>query len=68
MKQFYTAEGSVRGCCGHKHRSISTAKRCIDNDKSGCATQGGYSDRYVIRYDGSPLSEEEQEEFLYLCE
>lgn len=66
MDKFYTTEGSVRGCCGHKHRSIATAKRCIDNDQAGCATQGGYSDRYVIHYDGSELSEEEKNELFYL--
>lgn len=65
MNRFYTTTGSVRGCCGHKHRSIVTAKRCIDNDQAGCATQGGYSDRHVVRYDGSELSEDEQDELFY---
>lgn len=66
MNRFYTTTGSVRGCCGHKHRSIVTAKRCIDNDQAGCATQGGYSDRDVIRYDGSELSEDEKRTLLVL--
>lgn len=66
MNRFYTTTGSVRGCCGHKHRSIATAKRCIDKDQAGCATQGGYSDRHVVRHDGSELSEDEQDELFYL--
>lgn len=60
-KTFYTTEGSVRGCCGHKHRSIDTAIRCLAADRDGCANQGGYSDRTVVRYDGTPLTDDEQE-------
>lgn len=58
---YYTTDGSVRGCCGHKHRSIATAQRCVDRDSDGCASQGGYSDRSVVRYDGTPLTDDEQE-------
>jgi hypothetical protein len=42
------------------------AKRCIDKDQAGCATQGGYSDRHVVRHDGSELSEDEEDELFYL--
>lgn len=61
-KVSYSTTGSVRGCCGHKHRTIDSAVTCIEKDSAGCARQGGYSDRYVIRHDGSALSEEEQDE------
>ncbi len=53
----YTCIGSVRGCCGHKHRSLKTAARCLDRDIKGCRKQGGYSDRYVRFVDGSRLDE-----------
>jgi len=37
--------GSVRGGCGHAHRTKTAAERCLDRDARGCAQQGGYSDR-----------------------
>ena len=39
--------GLVRGWCGHEHRTISGALRCIDRDTRGCSAQGGYSDRVI---------------------
>ena len=55
MSVKYTTIGDVRGCCGHKHRSIEAAKACIEKDHRGCNKQGGYSDRTVYRVsdDGS---------------
>ena len=50
----YTTIGSVRGECGHRHKSIATAVRCIDKDDRGCKRSCGsdaYSDR-VVRYTG----------------
>ena len=44
----YTTTGSVRGTCGHKHRSIRTAYKCVLRDHRGCVSQGGYSDRHVV--------------------
>lgn len=61
-KVSYTTTGSVRGCCGHKHRTIASAVKCVHADSVGCARQGGYSDRYVIRHDGSELSAEEHDQ------
>lgn len=58
---YYTTDGDIRGCCGHKHRSIDTAIRCLTADSDGCASQGGYSDRTVVRHDGTPLTDDEQE-------
>jgi len=43
-----TCYGSVRGCCGHVHRSWDAAQRCVERDQRGCQSQGGYSDRHVI--------------------
>ena len=61
MSDTYTTMGSVRGCCGHKHRTIEAAKRCIDRDHAGCVRQGGYSDRTVVYSDGSELSSDDQD-------
>lgn len=57
----YETYGSVRGCCGHRHRSIATAVACIGRDHAGCVAQGGYSDRYVRRAGGEPLSSSEEQ-------
>jgi hypothetical protein len=46
-----TCEGSVRGVCGHTHRTIEGAVRCIQRDASGCQGQGGYSDRMMVGVD-----------------
>ena len=43
----YTTWGSVRGCCGHMHKTADAAERCIAKDDRGCKMQGGYSDRVV---------------------
>lgn len=43
----YTTTGSVRGSCGHYHRTEEGAQKCIDSDMVGCVRQGGYSDRYI---------------------
>jgi len=48
----YTTKGAVRGCCGHAHRSLDTALRCLARDRAGCRSQGGYSDRSIEDSDG----------------
>lgn len=52
----FTAIGNVRGSCGHNHRTIDTAAKCLRKDKQGCMSQGGYSDRQVRRSDGAALT------------
>lgn len=47
----YTTYGDVRGQCGHLHRTRSSARACLNRDQSGCASQGGYSDRDVHAID-----------------
>ena len=44
----YTTRGSVRGGCGHKHRTEEAAERCAERDHRDCAAAGGYSDRKVV--------------------
>jgi hypothetical protein len=44
---YFTSIGSVRGACGHKHKSEHAAEACIAADNRACARQGGYSDRVV---------------------
>ena len=47
----YRCVGDVRGWCGHRHRTIDGALRCLRRDQSGCHSQGGYSDRAIYLYD-----------------
>lgn len=61
----YTCTGSVRGNCGHNHRTIEGAVRCCKADQRGCKSQGGYSDRSITANedgDSRPLTETE---YLY---
>lgn len=53
MRTIYTTWGSVRGCCGHRHRTPEAAWACLQNDRSGCRNKRGYSDReiYVAQSD-----------------
>lgn len=55
----YQADGDVRGICGHKHRTIGAAARCVQADERDCECAGVYSDRIVVRTDGNDLSEYE---------
>jgi hypothetical protein len=45
---YFTSIGSVRGSCGHKHKSEHAAEACIAADQKACARQGGYSDRVAV--------------------
>lgn len=60
----YTTKGSVRGSCGHNHRTISAACKCAAEDMAACQKQGGYSDRSVCRTDGEELDEGEIAELI----
>ena len=51
MSDTYTTYGHVRGQCGHAHKTIEAAVRCLERDRAGCAGQGGYSDRQVCVVD-----------------
>lgn len=50
MKPYIVCEGSVRGNCWHKHRTIRGALKCLKDDQIGCERQGGYSDRELVAY------------------
>ena len=43
----YTTWGPVRQGCDHAHKTIETALDCLHRDRSGAASQGGYSDRSI---------------------
>ena len=49
-KTTYFAIGSVRGWCGHHHRTIAAAVECKMKDHGGCRSLPGnaYSDRSVM--------------------
>jgi hypothetical protein len=68
---YYTTDGSVRGDCGHKHRTVEAARRCLDKDQRGCSSQGGYSDRRVVAVDTDgqtrSLTESEYESLYDRC-
>jgi len=51
----YTTRGNIRGCCGHKHRSLDAAIRCVLADQRDCERACGYSDRQAVRSDGEPI-------------
>jgi hypothetical protein len=55
MTRYYFCWGSVRGSCGHKHRTEEGAWRCLRRDAEGCRQQGGYTDRqvYLVHDDGT---------------
>lgn len=62
MKTYWICRGDVRGQCPHKHRTLSAAFRCLQEDRVGCSRQGGYSDRVVVRIeDGKEIVEEIEE-------
>lgn len=58
----YTCKGSVRGTCGHQHRTLRGAAECLLRDEKRCSRLGGgaYSDRDVVRQDGQPLTDDER--------
>lgn len=64
MRTYYVAVGSVRGSCGHSHRSPRTAGECVRRDAIACQRQGGYSDRTVERTDDEPLTDDEHDTAL----
>ena len=64
MTNAYTTSGSVRGDCGHRHRSIRMAVQCQRRDQRECSSVGGYSDRRVVRTDGRQLDEHEMRRVL----
>jgi len=49
---FVTCVGGVRGECGHKHKTVTGAIRCIEADRRACRRLGGYSDRTIRAADG----------------
>jgi hypothetical protein len=59
----YQADGSVRGSCGHNHKTAGAAWRCANRDQHDCGNLGGgaYSDRAVVRSDGEPLSADDMD-------
>ena len=59
----YVCKGSVRGCCGHKHRTISGGVSCLKRDQSACRSQGGYSDRSIYRLVDGQIEELSENEY-----
>ena len=62
----YICKGSVRGECGHKHRTVEAAVACCARDQKAIRRAypstyptNAYSDRSVFRSDGSDLEGQE---------
>lgn len=73
MSSYYIARGSVRGSCGHKHRTIAAAQTCCEKDQRDCRSLGGgaYSDRSVTPVDSGrfrDLTGSEQEELYRITD
>ncbi len=48
--KLYTTWGSVRGDCGHAHKTVKKAMACLQRDRNDCASLPGgncYSDREI---------------------
>ena len=65
-KTTYICRGSVRGDGGTQHRTIAAAAKALRRDQADCRSQGGYSDREIVRGDGTPLDAAEQD--IYAAE
>jgi len=59
MQVKYITSGPVRGSCDHLHRTIKGAFTCLLQDRRNCSYSGGYSDRWLRRFDGLPFTERE---------
>mgnify|MGYP001580242713 FL=1 len=71
---YYTTSGSVRGSCGHHHRTEAAAQACVERDQAGIRRAypstfptRSYSDRVVVAVhrDGGetrPIEEREDAE------
>ena len=57
----WTTIGSVRGACGHKHRTLGAACDCARRDNAACKRTGGYSDRQAMPI-GREMTADEMDE------
>ena len=46
----YTTDGPLRGRCGHQHKSLEGAIKCLDDDETWCRELGGggHTDRRIF--------------------
>jgi hypothetical protein len=61
----FTNIGDIRGCCGHKHRNMKSATKCLKDDQIGCERQGGYSDRLTKIVDKGHFYELSPDEYRF---
>ena len=64
LHRYLHLQRAVRGECGHTHRTLVGAARCLRRDQRACTSLGGgaYSDRTIVRTDGGEMSELEMYE------
>lgn len=68
MTTTYTLTGSVRGNCGHNHRTIEAAAECCLRDQRDCNRAGGYSDRNLRVIEDGETREPNESEYLAICD
>ena len=59
----YICTGSVRGEC-NGHDTLTKALQCLQRDAEGCASQGGYSDRFIRRIDNRDINTVDELEII----
>lgn len=64
---YFACIGQIRGCCGHKHRTIASAEKCLVRDWAGCRRQGGYSDRQISLIDSNNREVFVIPDTIYVC-
>ena len=50
--RFYTCMGVLRQNCGTHHKKLEAAETCLDKDQKLCKRYNGFSDRYIVYWDG----------------
>lgn len=55
----YTTIGPLRGRCGHQHKTIESAVKCLDEDEAWCRERGvgGHTDRRIVVLGAGPKRE-----------
>ncbi len=52
----YTTIGNMRGSCGHRHRTVDAAARCVARDLAKCRVRGDCSDRIIVALEPAQVS------------
>ena len=64
-KNTWTTYGLSRGGCGHEHRTLGLARRCLGYDRARCSRVGVVSDRKLLQV-ASGVNREKESQDAYL--